>query len=87
MLRSLLIAAFLGLSLGPVGPAQPLMVRTVTIGPVTGAAYYSVIEQGYRFVGDTAVQVAAEEPAMTVSALEPAAPTDEPAAATAAEQK
>jgi len=76
MLRSLLIAAFLGLLLGPVGPAQPLMVRTVTIGPVTGPAYYSVIEQGFRFVGDAPVAVAADEPDMTVSSLEPAAKAD-----------
>jgi len=76
MLRSLLIAAFLGLLLGPVGPVQPLMVRTVTIGPVTGPAYYSVIEQGFRFVGDAPATLAADEPDMTVSSLEPAATAD-----------
>ncbi|MBB4003321.1 hypothetical protein [Aurantimonas endophytica] len=51
MLRSSVIAATLIYSCLPAGNTEPLLVRTVTLGGVTGAAYYSRLEQGYRFVG------------------------------------
>ncbi|WP_268880141.1 hypothetical protein [Jiella pelagia] len=35
----------------PAGSYQPLIVRVVTIGGETGPAFYSSIEQGYRFIG------------------------------------
>lgn len=35
----------------PAGDSQPPIVRIVTIGDRTGPAYYSQVEQGYRFVG------------------------------------
>ncbi|MAU98346.1 MAG: hypothetical protein CMP81_21105 [Fulvimarina sp.] len=34
----------------PAGESHPLIVRVVTIGGETGPAYYSLVEQGYRFV-------------------------------------
>ena len=34
----------------PAGHRQPHIVRIVTIGDQTGPAYYSQVEQGYRFV-------------------------------------
>lgn len=51
MLRSILIAAGILASTMPLGPSQPVMIRSVTIGEASGPAYYSLIEQGYRFVG------------------------------------
>jgi hypothetical protein len=38
-------------SAGASGPAEPLILRTVTLHGVTSPAYYSRVEGGYRFVG------------------------------------
>ena len=51
MLRSLVIAAAVLLSAMPAGIADPLLIRVVTMAGATGPAYYSTVEQGYRFVG------------------------------------
>ncbi|MCE7027870.1 hypothetical protein [Jiella avicenniae] len=47
MLAAIAVAAFAV----PAGNDQPLIVRVVTIGDRTGPAFYSMIEQGYRFIG------------------------------------
>ncbi|NDV87293.1 hypothetical protein GTW51_11340 [Aurantimonas aggregata] len=70
MLRSSVIAATLFAACLPAGHAEPLLVRTVTLGGVTGAGYYSRVEQGYRFVGGRPLEVAAEGDPIAVSALE-----------------
>ncbi len=51
MLRSCVIAAVLLAWTGSAGSGDPVMIRTVTMNGIVGAAYYSTIEQGYRFIG------------------------------------
>ena len=62
MLRSVLIAAGVITYAMPVGNTETLTTRVVTIDGVTGPAYYSAIENGYRFVGgrDLAAQADAD---------------------------
>ncbi|MEX6508117.1 hypothetical protein [Jiella sp. M17.18] len=78
MLRSLVIAAALLVSAGPVGSRQPLTIRTVTMAGLTGPAYYSAVEQGYRFVGGRLTAQAPEhrqiQKPVEVSELAPTAP-------------
>ncbi|UIJ72292.1 hypothetical protein [Aurantimonas sp. HBX-1] len=77
MLRSSVIAATLIYSCLPAGHQEPLLVRTVTLGGVTGPAYYSRLEQGYRFVGGRPFEVAVEAEPMALSSLgTEAAPED-----------
>ncbi|MBP0614062.1 hypothetical protein [Jiella mangrovi] len=42
----------------PAGDPHPMIVRVVTIGDRTGPAFYSSLEQGYRFVGGETVRAA-----------------------------
>ena len=49
-LIALSVAAAVAGFAAPAGESQPLIVRVVTIGDETGPAYYSLVEQGYRFV-------------------------------------
>lgn len=71
MLRSSVIAATLIYSCLPAGDSEPLLVRTVTLGGVTGAAYYSSLEQGYRFIGGRPEGFSDGQP-IALSSLEPA---------------
>ena len=71
MLRSSLIAATLLCFAAPAGTAEPMVLRTVTLGKATGPAYYSIVEQGYRFVAALPAAVpTGEEKPVAVSALE-----------------
>ena len=70
MLRSSVIAATLIYSCLPAGNAEPLLIRTVTLGGVTGAAYYSGLEQGYRFVGGRPAQSVDDDASIAVTALD-----------------
>ena len=70
MLRSSVIAAALIYSCLPAGEAEPLLIRTVTLGGVTGAAYYSGLEQGYRFVGGRPAQSIDDDTSVAVTSLE-----------------
>lgn len=58
MLRSFVIAALTVVGLFATervaGVSEPLLIRSVILSGHSGPAYYSVIEQGYRFVGDRA---------------------------------
>ena len=58
MLRSIQIAAFLLVGLFATGRAagvsEPMLIRSVVLSGATGSAYYSVIEQGYRFINGVA---------------------------------
>ncbi|MCB8839135.1 hypothetical protein [Aurantimonas sp. VKM B-3413] len=71
MLRSLVIAAAV-LSLAvPAGTAEPLLIRVVTMAGATGPAYYSAVEQGYRFIGGSmATAGAVEAGSVEMSALD-----------------
>lgn len=51
MLLGLLAAITVAVFAAPAGNEQPLIVRVVTIGDRTGPAFYSMVEQGYRFIG------------------------------------
>ena len=55
MLRSMTITALILAGLFATGPAaglsEPLLIRSVVLAGASGPAYYSVIEQGYRFLG------------------------------------
>jgi hypothetical protein len=70
MLRSSVIAATLIYSSLPAGNADPLLIRTVTLGGVTGPAYYSRLEQGYRFVGGRSDRSSDDGAPVAVTALE-----------------
>ncbi|WP_083589662.1 hypothetical protein [Aurantimonas sp. 22II-16-19i] len=50
-LIALSVAAAVAGFAAPAGESHPLIVRVVTIGGETGPAYYSLVEQGYRFLG------------------------------------
>ena len=58
MLRSIQIAALILLGLFATGRAagvsEPLLIRSVVLSGTSGPAYYSVIEQGYRFINGVA---------------------------------
>ena len=49
MLAAIALAAYAV----PAGNDQPLIVRVVTIGDRTGPAFYSAVEQGYRFIASS----------------------------------
>ncbi|MBO0664471.1 hypothetical protein LQ948_18040 [Jiella sp. MQZ9-1] len=57
MLCGLVVAAAIAAFAAPAGLNQPLIVRVVTIGEKTGPAFYSLVEQGYRFIGAQPMQV------------------------------
>lgn len=78
MLRSCVIAAALLAWTGSAGSGDPVMIRTVTMNGVVGAAYYSTVEQGYRFIGESP-RNGIEEATIAVSsldAMDDAAPSD-----------
>lgn len=50
LLGAICIAA-VGTIVHPAGSPTPLMIRVVTMEGATGPAYYSAIEEGFRFVG------------------------------------
>ncbi|MCP3053632.1 hypothetical protein [Aurantimonas marianensis] len=73
MLRSCVIAAILLAWTGSAGSGDPVMMRTVTMNGIVGAAYYSTVEQGYRFIGGTPRNhLAAAVAPIAVSSLEEA---------------
>ena len=55
MLRSITITALIMIGLFASGRAagvtEPFLIRHVVLAGASGPAYYSVLEQGYRFVG------------------------------------
>lgn len=55
ILLGLLAVAAVAAFAVPAGDHQPLIVRVVTIGERTGPAFYSAIEQGYRFIEPSAI--------------------------------
>ncbi|MCQ8783184.1 hypothetical protein [Mangrovibrevibacter kandeliae] len=64
MIRLCLVAAAT-LCAGGAGPREPTLMRSVVMDGMAGAAYYSHVEGGYRFV-----QAAGHaEPALAVSSL------------------
>ncbi|MEC5322707.1 MULTISPECIES: hypothetical protein [unclassified Aurantimonas] len=73
MLRSFVIAAVLLAWTGSAGSGDPVMIRTVTMNGIVGTAYYSTVEQGYRFIGGSPRNglVAADAP-IAVSSLDEA---------------
>ncbi|MBO0905661.1 hypothetical protein [Jiella sonneratiae] len=48
------VLAVIAVGARPAGAPQPLIVRVVTMGDHTGPAFYSLIEQGYRFIDGNA---------------------------------
>ncbi len=85
MLRSCVIAAVLLAWTGSAGSGDPVMIRTVTMDGIVGAAYYSTVEQGYRFVGgsprndpgptDAPIAVSSLEEAENAAAKDPSSMT------------
>ncbi|MCK5934034.1 MAG: hypothetical protein KAG89_17875 [Fulvimarina manganoxydans] len=73
MLRSVMIAAGVIVYAMPVGNTETLTTRVVTIDGVTGPAYYSPIENGYRFVGGRTL-AARDDADLVVSSVETKAP-------------
>ncbi len=67
LLFGLLAAIAVGAFAVPAGNDQPLIVRVVTIGDRTGPAFYSTIEEGYRFIASPSLLAASRTATQSLS--------------------